>query len=199
MDSNNNDRSFDTVTKKCMEYMDQKTAATPCSMAISIMQETDIPMHNFVHHYLVPAVLMTLVCRLQKTGRRQYEENMAEIEKRSKNVLPAFCGFYGACGAAIGTGIFMSVHTGTTPMSKETWGLCNGITVRTLKRMAEIGGPRCCKRNTLIALQEGAEYIFEQTGIDIGREEKVKCTFSKFNLECLKEDCPFYAEGEKNI
>jgi len=74
MDSNNNDRSFDTVTKKCMEYMDQKTAATPCSMAISIMQETDIPMHNFVHHYLVPAVLMTLVCRLQKTGRRQYEE-----------------------------------------------------------------------------------------------------------------------------
>ena len=88
----------------------------------------------------------------------------------------------------------MSVYTGTTPMSKETWGLCNGITVHTLKKMAEIGGPRCCKRNTMIALQDSAEYIFEHTGIDIGREEKVKCAFIKFNLECLKEDCPFYSE-----
>ena len=66
---------------------------------------------------------------------------MSEAEKRAKNVLPAFCGFYGACGAAIGVGIFMSIYTGTTPLTKDTWKLCNMSTADALKEMAKIGGP----------------------------------------------------------
>jgi len=194
-----NDRSFDTVTKKCMDFIEMCGEISPCRMALSIMEDTNIPMHNFVHHYLVPAVLMTSICRIKKTDKNVYIEKIAEIENRSKNILPGFCGFYGACGAAIGAGIFMSVYTETTPVSKETWGLCNGITALTMKKMAEIGGPRCCKRNTLIALQEGAGYIFEMTGVNLSSEEKVECTFSKFNLECLKNNCPFYVNREKEV
>ena len=74
------------------------------------------------------------------------------MRRRARNVLPAFCGLYGACGAAVGCGIFMSVYTGTTPLSKDTWSLCNYATAGALSEMAKLGGPRCCKRNTFAAL-----------------------------------------------
>lgn len=120
-----------------------------------------------------------------------YVRKIIETESRAKNVLPAF---YGACGAAIGVGIFMSVYTGTTPLAKETWGICNMSTAEALKEMAEIGGLRCCKRNTFLALKSSVESIRKYLGIDIVCDDAIECSFSKFNAECLKEDCPFYKD-----
>jgi len=190
-----NERSFETITAKCAEIYRSAGEITPCALADAIMRDENIPMHNFAHHYLVPAVLMTLVCRKKGCDTDDYARKMAETEKRAKNVLPAFCGLYGACGAAIGVGIFMSVYTGTTPLSKDTWGMCNMSTVEALKRMAEIGGPRCCKRNTFLALQSGSESVRKYLGIDIASDDAIECGFSKFNAECLKEDCPFYKKA----
>ena len=31
--------------------------------------------------------------------------------------------FYGNCGAAVGTGIFISIITEATPLTKENWGI----------------------------------------------------------------------------
>ena len=45
----------------------------------------------------------------------------------------------------------MSILTETTPYSESSWGITNMITAKSLMRMAEIGGPRCCKRNSFIA------------------------------------------------
>lgn len=188
------DKSFETITQKCMNFYRSSVEMGPCELANSIMQSEDVPMHHFAHHYLVPAVLMTIVCRKQGYRFKDYSANMSEAEKRAKNVLPAFCGFYGACGAAIGVGIFMSIYTGTTPLTKETWKLCNMSTADALKEMAKIGGPRCCKRNTFVALQESSNFISKDLHVDILKDERIECRFSHFNLECLREDCPFYSE-----
>ena len=120
-----------------------------------------------------------------------------EVEKRSGNVLPAFCGFYGACGAAIGVGLFMSVYTNTTPLTKEYWGACNMATALALQKMGEIGGPRCCKRNTFLALNSAADSIHHVIGIDIEQNGKVECDFSRHNAECLKDICPFFKNNKK--
>ena len=122
---------------------------------------------------------------------------MAEVAARAKNVLPAFCGLYGACGAAVGCGIFMSVQTGTTPLSRETWGLCNHATAGALEKMADMGGPRCCKRNTFAALAYMKGYLAEKLSIDLEIPNEIKCAYSKFNNECLKEDCPYYDDKKE--
>ena len=125
-------------------------------------------MHNFAHHYLVPAVLMAEVCLRDGTPEAEFGKKLDEVRRRARNVLPAFCGLYGACGAAVGCGIFMSVYTGTTPLSKDTWSLCNYATAGALSEMAKLGGPRCCKRNTFAALLFMKKYIAQHLGTVVG-------------------------------
>ena len=60
--------------------------------------------------------------------------------------------------------------------------------------MADIGGPRCCKRNSFVALKYAAQTVRQEFGFSLSCPEETECTFSKYNLECLKEDCPFYKE-----
>lgn len=192
-----NERSFEVITERCLAYYNAPAGRKPLEIISEVMDDVNFPMHNFAHHYLVPAVLLTAVCVKEGTPPEIYQKRMAEIAARAKNVLPAFCGLYGACGAAVGCGIFMSVQTGTTPLSKETWGLCNHATAGALEKMADMGGPRCCKRNTFAALAYMRGYLAEKLSIDLEIPNEIKCTYSKFNNECLKEDCPYYDDKKK--
>ena len=187
-----NDRSFEAITEACLDYYRRPEGRNVMDVVRSVMDDAGFPMHNFAHHYLVPAVLLTDVCTKESTEPDEYKKMLAEAEKRAKNVLPAFCGLYGACGAAVGCGIFMSVYTGTTPLSKETWSLCNYATAGALSEMAKLGGPRCCKRNTFAALLFMKKYIAQHLGIVISVPDGIVCRYNKFNSECLKEKCPFY-------
>ena len=194
---NEKDRSFTAITSACTAFFDSKESDKSSLWILStVMDDVNFPMHNYAHHYLVPALLLAAVCRAAGTDREQFTKYLAEAEKRAKNVLPAFCGYYGACGAAIGCGIFMSVYTGTTPLSQETWSLCNQATAGALSKMAEIGGPRCCKRNTFIALTFMKNYIQISLSINVDIPDAIECSYSKYNNECLKEKCPFYTEKE---
>lgn len=195
--SNNNYglREFDIISAVCLDYFKAKSGADVAEMAVSIMNMSDFPMHNFAHHYLVPAVMLTALYIKNGESEEKHTKDMATICERAKNVPPGSCGFYGACGAAVGVGIFFCVMTNATPVKKETWSLCNRSTADALRAMAEAGGPRCCKRNTFIALRSGTSILREEFSEELlPHPEKIKCTFDKFNLECLKSDCPFYQE-----
>lgn len=70
---------------------------------------------------MVPAVWLAAYYNL-KGDAVQKEERIKEAAKRAKQILGRFCGFYGDCGAAVGTGIFVSLSPGATPLSKwERW------------------------------------------------------------------------------
>lgn len=186
------DRSFNVITERCLEYFRAPEGRGPMDVVRDVMDDASFPMHNFAHHYLVPAVLLAELCRKDGAPEEEFAKKLEEVRKRARNVLPAFCGLYGACGAAVGCGIFMSVYTGTTPLSKETWGLCNYATAGALAEMAKLGGPRCCKRNTFAALLFMKKYIARHLGTSTGIPDEIVCRYSGFNAECLKEECPFY-------
>ena len=191
----NEERSFLAITDCCKEYFHSPQGRSPFDAALKVMEDANFPMHNFAHHYLVPAVLLTAVYVKQNIPEEKFFHDLQAVEARAKNVLPAFCGFYGACGAAVGCGIFMSVWTGTTPLSKDSWSLCNRSTAGALAAMADMGGPRCCKRNTFTALRFMKSYLLRQMSLEIDLPEKIKCEFSRFNKECLESDCPYYEKG----
>ena len=191
----NEERSFLAITDCCKEYFHSPQGRSPFDAALKVMEDANFPMHNFAHHYLVPAVLLTAVYVKQNIPEEKFFHDLQAVEARAKNVLPAFCGFYGACGAAVGCGIFMSVWTGTTPLSKDSWSLCNRATAGALAAMADMGGPRCCKRNTFTALMFMKSYLLRQMSLEIDLPEKIKCEFSRFNKECLESDCPYYEKG----
>jgi hypothetical protein len=116
------------------------------------------------------------------------EKKIKLARKRAENVLGGFCGFYGDCGAAVGTGIFISVLTGSTPLSVKEWGLSNLMTAKSLFTIANAGGPRCCKRNSFLAIQEAVSFVKDQFGVELPYDASaLKCRFHPLNKECLQE------------
>lgn len=165
---------IDLIEKYCKET----TKTNPIEMAIELMKSPSIHMHGPEHHYLVPAVLISSYYNLKKDYKTKIKK-LAVAKKRAKDVPGGICGFNGNCGAAVGTGIYMSVITEATPLTKESWGLANMMTGTTLIAIAKRGGPRCCKRNSFIAIRNAAKFTEENIGIKLYdyRKGKPKCTF----------------------
>jgi hypothetical protein len=83
--------------------------------------------------------------------------------------------------------------TGATPLSKSEWRLSNLMTAKSLYTIANAGGPRCCKRNSLLALEEAVQFLKDHFGVEIDSTiRKLKCQFHPLNKECRKEECRFY-------
>jgi hypothetical protein len=164
------------------------------SLAVELMKSPKIKMHGPEHHFLVPAVLLAAYCNL--TGNQQDKaDKIKTARNRADYVKGGFCGLHGACGAAVGTGIFVSLLTGATPLSGREWKLSNLITSQCLKEIAEHGGPRCCKRDTFLAIINAIDFIKEYFDTDMAINRGIKCQFSTFNRECRKEQCPFFNQG----
>ena len=59
-----------------------------------------------------------------------------------------------------------------------------------LARLAKTGGPRCCKRDAFIAMEQAVGYISERYGIELKLSD-IKCHFSSQNLQCIGSRCPY--------
>ena len=163
----------------------------PLELALTLMRSPKVKMHGPEHHFLVPAVLLAAYYNV----KRDYKEKATKIrmaKKRAEQVLGGFCGFYGDCGAAVGTGIFVSLVTNATPLSKMEWKLANLVTAQSLLTIAEHEGPRCCKRNTFLALLKAAEFVKENFGVAFKINKELTCEFYPLNNQCLQQECPFH-------
>jgi hypothetical protein len=168
------------------------SSRNPSELALVLMRSPQVKMHGPEHHFMVPAVLIAAYYNT----RNDLEKKAAKIKEarqRASKVLGGFCGFYGDCGAAVGTGIYLSLVTNTTPLSRRTWKLSNLMTAQSLLTIANHGGPRCCKRNTFLALKEAVNFTKENLGVTMEFNDKITCEFTDFNKECLHNECLFYA------
>jgi hypothetical protein len=180
------EKAFDYIESYCNEQQSNNVFA----IANKIMRHSSFHMHGPEHHFLVPAVLITAY--YNHLGQHQLiKPKLIIAKKRAKQILGGFCGFYGSCGAAIGTGIFLSVVLETTPVSENEWRLCNLITATSLHEIANHGGPRCCKRDTFLALEMAIPFIKENLNIELP-SEKISCAFSSHNKECKQEECKYF-------
>jgi hypothetical protein len=165
----------------------------PLEIAVILMKQPSIKMHGPEHHFLVPAVLLTAYYNL-KNDQQKKELAIKEAKQRAICILGGFCGFYGTCGAAVGTGIFVSLITNATPLSSSEWRFSNLITAKSLLGIANHGGPRCCKRNTYLAINEAITFVQQNFQVKMKRKTDFHCEFTAFNQECLKQQCPYYAK-----
>lgn len=107
------------------------------------------------------------------------------------------CGFWGICGAIASVGAALSIIDGTGPLSDDgTWGEHMKFTSRAIGELGKINGPRCCKRDAMIAFREGVSYINEHYSVSLEYENQL-CEFSEQNQQCLREKCPFYPREKK--
>lgn len=167
------------------------TLTDPVEIAVTLMRHPALSMHGPEHHFLVPAVL--LAAYDNQYGLENRAVKIQQARKRAEGVRGGSCGLCGNCGAAVGTGIFVSLITGATPLSKREWQLSNRMTAESLLAIAEHGGPRCCKRDTFLALQSAQAFFGNQFGQTLEMSSPVRCEFHPLNKQCLRTGCPFFA------
>jgi protein-tyrosine-phosphatase len=162
-----------------------------------VRQMMDLPfchMHGPEHHVMVGAALLTAY--KNAGGALDLENALHEMYSRGKAVPGGACGFWGACGAGIGTGQFLAIATESTPLAQAPWGLSNQMTSRALESIGKAGGPRCCKRDSFLAILSAVDFVREHLGVAMKRTVPV-CTYSSRNSQCIGKKCPFSAANCK--
>lgn len=182
-------KGIEAVMRECRTTKSRN----PIEIMQKIMADPYIYMHGPEHHVMAGAAL--LAAYHNSGGEVDLDWALAEMKERGGQVPGGVCGFWGCCGAGVSTGIYMSIITKATPLSGKSWGLSNRMTSRALNAIGEIGGPRCCKRDTFTAVKEAVQMTKEELGIEMELPEKIECGFHVENQQCLRGKCPYHPKG----
>ena len=165
----------------------------PVAILEQMMSMPFCHMHGPEHHVMVGAALLTAYHNAG--GELDLPKALSEMYSRGKAVPGGACGFWGACGAGLSAGMYMAIATGSTPLANEAWGLSNQMTSRALGSIGAVGGPRCCKRDSYLAIREAVQFTAEQLGVTM-ELQPILCTRSAQNNQCIKMRCPFKLKAE---
>lgn len=161
----------------------------PLALLEAVFALPQVHLHGPEHHAAVPCVLLTAYRNCG--GELDLPAALRTALQRGKQVTGGACGYWGACGAAIGAGIYLSILTGSTPLNGEAWALPQTLTARCLAAIAAPGGPRCCKRTSRMAVTEAARLTAERFGVEMPLSAPV-CRYREKNRECIGTRCPYF-------
>ena len=177
-------RGMDSIFGLCLS----ETSCDPIVILEKMMSMPFCHMHGPEHHVMVGAALLTAYHNAG--GRVELTKALTEMYSRGKAVPGGACGFWGACGAGVSAGQFVSIVTGSTPLAVEAWGLSNQMTAKALESIGRVGGPRCCKRDSYLAILAAID--FAAAHLDVRMEKTIPvCTRSGQNNQCIGSRCPF--------
>ncbi len=183
-------RGIDAIFGVCLS----ETSRNPIEILNRMMEMPFCHMHGPEHHIMVGAALLTAY--RNAGGEIDLKTSLVEMKNRGSSVPGGACGFWGACGAGVSAGMFVSIATGATPLSNESFGLAHRMTAKALGAIGETGGPRCCKRDSYLSILSAIDFIRENLGISMEKSEVV-CAFAKDNNQCIGKRCPFSKVNHK--
>lgn len=179
--------------KQIIEHCLLEKSTNPVEIFINIAKRDFIRIHGPEHHILDGAAFLTAF--YNAGGKITLEESLTEIARRGLQMPGAACGMWGVCGAVSSLGAALSIIDGTGPLTTDaSWGNHMLFTSDALNRLAKIGGPRCCKRDAYLALEEAIKYCNEYFDVHMDCSS-VSCSFYEENEQCIKNRCPFYQKS----
>ena len=86
----------------------------PCPQRLleQVLALPQVHLHGPEHHAIVPCVLLTAFHNCG--GGNDLKADLSAALKRGRQVPGGTCGYWGACGAAIGAGIYLSILLGSS-------------------------------------------------------------------------------------
>ena len=177
---------LDSIIGLCEE----EPSKNPVAIIEKMMHMPFCHMHGPEHHVMVGAALLTAYHNAG--GSINLHDALIEIMNRGRTVPGGACGFWGACGAGISTGMFISVISKSTPLTNEPFALSHQMTAKSLGKIGEIGGPRCCKRDSFLSILAAIDFVQEHFGICMEKPDII-CRYSSQNNQCIGKRCPFSA------
>ena len=185
---------IDRIAEICLN----ETSKDPVGIIEKIMDQPFCHMHGPEHHIMVGSAL--LAAYKNAGGTIDLEKALAEMISRGRQVPGGSCGFWGACGAGVSSGMFVSIISGSTPLKNKPFSLANMMTSRSLAAIAASGGPRCCKRDSFLSILAAVDFVEEHFGVKMEKREVI-CRYSQRNNQCIRKRCPFFKneDGAKKM
>lgn len=163
----------------------------PAELLEHLMASGACPAFGPVHHFLVGASLLS--CAWPE-GRDGLGAALEELAGRASRVPGAACASWGVCGAAASCGMAFSILAGNAPLRPEGWSEGQLMVADILGKIARAGSPRCCKRDSRIAVRAAVPWFDRELGcaMEVGADVP-SCAVSGANSACLGAGCPFFA------
>lgn len=182
--------TIEEKANRIIEDILHEKGVNPIRMFKSMAKKEYISMHGPEHHVLDGACL--LMAFYNAGGKIDIDFALGKILYEGLRMPGAMCGLWGICGAITSIGAALSIIDNTGPLSEDgTWGNHMGFTAGAIRELGEINGPRCCKRDAMIAFKHGIEYVNQHYDVLLEYESQ-RCEFSSQNQQCIKGRCPFY-------
>lgn len=161
----------------------------PIDIAEKIISKCGFSGHT--PHPITAAAFLTAV---KNVTNHITTEDVLEGISRAYNIPGGWCGYHGACGAAVALGTSFSVLLNATPSSDKERSIANRVTSAGLLEVAELGGPYCCVASIRVVLEKGIELSKKYLGLEFPDKQikYKKCWAATFQPNCKKEKCRFY-------
>lgn len=189
----------EAIQQACLSIYESGTHPNLLDITNQLLNLPELPMHCPAHHFLTCAALLTAAHLRADSSCQRLLADLKTARERTSILPGGTCGQYGCCGAAMGAGVFFSIWCKTSPMSKNGWAAANQMTSRCLASVAQVEGPRCCKRVTYLTISAAAQAARELMDLDLGPLPPIHCHHSQQNRECRLQACPFYSPESPNL
>ena len=133
----------------------KERGTNPVVIFKQIAEKEYVSIHGPEHHILDGASL--LVAYKNAGGEIDLEQALERLMAEDLRMPGAMCGLWGICGAITSIGAALAIIDGTGPLSTDgTWGNHMQFTSKAIGELGTINGPRCCKRDAMIAFKNEA-------------------------------------------
>lgn len=178
-------QGLDSIVELCL----RETACDPVAIVERMMALPSCHMHGPEHHVMVGAALLTAYHNAG--GDIALSDALmgdaAPRQKRARRRVRLL----GACGAGISTGMFVSIISGSTPLTDEPFALSHKMSAprRADRRDRR---PALRKRDSFLSILTAIDFVKEHFGIALQKPEVV-CRYAAQNNQCIGKRCPFSA------
>lgn len=182
-----------TVNEKAdliIKEIRSETSTSPVQIFRNMARKGYISMHGPEHHVLDGACI--LMAYYNASGTIDIDAALIKIRQEGLRMPGAMCGLWGVCGAVTSIGAALAIIDSTGPLSSDgTWGRHMEFTSAAVGRLGEVNGPRCCKRDAMLAFEQAVDFINNNYDVTL-QKDAYACEYSSRNAQCIGDRCPYH-------
>lgn len=160
----------------------------PIALAQLLMKHPAFHAYGDEHHSLAAPVILAAL-----RNRGIPEATAGQVRdalERLRGIPISVCGTRGDCGAAASAGTVVSLLKRASPLSDGERSAALRATARTLVRIAERGGPRCCKQAVFDTIRTTWDVLRHDFPLD--ELPPHACDFAGKLKDCKTSRCPYF-------
>ena len=121
------------------------------------------------------------------------EDALNAMAERAAMVPGAACARWGVCGAAASCGMAFAIAAENAPLKADGWSEGQTMVSEILAAIAKAGAPRCCKRDSRIAVQVALSWFNGYFGAGFEQPSQVAvCVSMPHNTVCMGSACVYH-------